>query len=126
MKSFITAIFIGTAMIFGCIAYMLQTEKLTAQLTDINSRMILYIEDDDYENAANTHKALCTVLNRNRLVLSAAENHSELDSIQIQLSQISEYITAHRKSDALAYCKVLSITLEHIPKKYRIKAENIF
>lgn len=126
MKSFITAIFIGTAMIFCCIVYMLQTEKLSEQLTEINSRMISYIENDDYENAANSHKALCNMLDKKRLFLSALENHSELDSIQIQLSQLSEYISARHKGDALAYCKALSITLEHIPKKYCIKAENIF
>ena len=52
-------------------------------------------------------------------------NHTELDQMQIYISQISDYIAEEHKGDELAHCKSLMIMFYHLPKNYRLKAENI-
>lgn len=112
-------------MIGGCILYMVHVENISERLSQINDQMISYIEKEDYENAAKAHNEVSTLLEDNLIMLAATGNHAELDQMQIYLSQISEYISAKHKGDALAHCKSLMIMFKHLPKNYRLKAENI-
>lgn len=125
MKSFIVAICIGTIMVVSCTLHINSVESISKQLIDKNSSMISFIEADDFENAKQAHKEVSAFLEDKHLILAATGNHTELDQMQIYLSQISEYIEAHHKGDALAGCKALMIMFKHLPKNYRIKAENI-
>lgn len=125
MKSFIIAVSIGVVMITGCILYMVRVEKISENLIDLNKEIISSLEKEDYEGAKHALKGASDYLEKELIMLAATGNHTELDQMQIYISQISEYISEKHKGDALAQAKALMIMFKHLPKNYRLKPENI-
>ena len=125
MKSFITALCIGVFMITGCVLYMFRVEAISKKLVKLNDETVNMIEQDDYEQAQAALTKVFKYLESNTVMLAATGNHEELDQMQIFISQLFEYISEQHKGDALAHCKALKVMFEHLPKDYRIKAENI-
>ena len=125
MKSFIAAMLMGICLVFGCTIYMNEVEEVSDRLNMLNKEMIDFVKREDYENAKKTHKRVDKYLKDKTLMLAATGNHTELDQMQIYLSQVIEYIEAEQRGDALAFCKSLEIMFEHLPKNYRLRAENI-
>ncbi len=125
MKSFFTAITIGVLMVLGCVYYMVRVEDISANLIEQNKEIIEMLEKEDFGGAEKKLKKVSDYLEDKLIMLAATGNHSELDQMQIYISQASEYIDAKHKGDALAQCKALMIMFKHLPKNYRLKAENI-
>ena len=125
MKSFIVAVFIGVFMIVGCILYMKEVEDVSDKLKNLNEEVIVFLENDDFEGAKQAHGRVESFLEEKLIMLAATGNHEELDQMQIYLSQVCEYIEERQKGDALAFCESLDIMFKHLPKDYRLKAENI-
>lgn len=125
MKSFIVALCIGVFMISGCIFYMVRVEDISENLIELNRETITMIEKEDYKGAKKALKKVSDYLEDKLIMLAATGNHTELDQMQIYISQVSEYIAEEHKGDALAHCKSLMIMFKHLPKNYRLKAENI-
>lgn len=125
MKSFVVALCIGIFMVLGCVFYMVKVEDISQNLIQLNNEIISNVEKEDYKEAEKSLKEASDYLEDKLIMLAATGNHTELDQIEIYMSQISEYIAEEHKGDALAHCKSLMIMFKHLPKNYRLKAENI-
>lgn len=125
MRSFIVALCMGVLMVTGCVLYMIKVEDISENLIKLNNEIISMIEKEDYKEAEKALKKTSDYLEHKLIMLAATGNHTELDQMQIYISQVEEYIAEEHKGDALAYCKSLMIMFKHLPKNYRLKAENI-
>ncbi len=125
MKSFIIAVLIGMFMITGCLLYMKEVEDVSDELKNLNKETIALLENEDYEGAKGAHRQVEKFFEEKIIMLAATGNHTELDQMQIYISQVFEYIEEEQKGDALAFCESLDIMFKHLPKNYRLKAENI-
>ena len=125
MKSFITAVLIGVFMISGCILYTNEVEDIADSLKAENKKMIAFLENDDFEGAKRAHASVESHLKDKLIMLAAIGDHEEFDRMEIYLSQVCEYIEEEHKGDALATCEALDIMFSHMPKNYRLRAENI-
>lgn len=125
MRSFIVALCIGIIMVGGCILYMMEVEDISDELKNLNEKVIDNIKVEQYFEAEENLKKLSGYFEGKLIMLAATGNHTELDQIQIYISQIDEYIKEEQKGDALAFCESLDIMLQHLPKNYRLRPENI-
>ena len=125
VRSFIVALCIGILMVGGCVLYMVEVEDISQRLSDMNGKVTDCIENEDYESAASELSKLSKYFDEKIIMLAATGNHTELDQIQIYISQAYEYVEARHRGDALAICKSMNIMFEHLPKNYRLRPENI-
>lgn len=125
MKSFIIAILIAVSMITGSIIYTQNLEKISDELIKHNEQLTRLLEDENYKAALQTVSYMKEYVDDKKIMLAATGDHAEVDTLEIYLSEITEYIKGEHRSDALAHSKALRTLFEHLPKNYRIKAENI-
>ena len=125
MKSFIVAILIAISMITGSIIYTESLENISSELLATNRQLTEFLENENYEEALNTVSFMKDYINDKKILLTATGDHAEVDRLEIYLSELTEYIKGEHLFDALAHSKALKTLFEHLPKNYRIKAENI-
>ena len=125
MKSFIVALCIGVIMVGGCVLYMMEVEDISDELKNLNKKIIESVKTEEYREAEQRLKKLSEYFEGKIIMLAATGNHTELDQIQIYISQVDEYIKEEQKGDALAFCESLDIMFCHLPKNYRLRPENI-
>lgn len=125
MKSVVISIIIAVVMISGSLFYTHSLEKVSDELTEINTQVQKYLEADDFSGADSEIEHLKSYLDSRRAVLDATGNHEEIDKIEMNLSELSEYTKGEKKTDALSRCHVLHFLFEHLPLNYKLKPENI-
>jgi Icc-related predicted phosphoesterase len=125
MKSFITAIVIAVVMVGGGLLYVNHIQKISDEMVQLNEEVITLLEQDAFEEAEQKISRINECIDQKRTVLAATGNHEELDKIEIYTLELEQYTKGRAREDALARCHVLSLLLEHLPKNYRLKLENI-
>ncbi len=90
-----------------------------------NQKIIESIETEDYPEAARRADELETYVERHKSALAASIDHSNLDTIDIYMSQTKKYVQTGQKADALASCEVLGMLFARLPRDYELKWENI-
>lgn len=126
MKSFITAMLISAAMIIVSIIYTYHIDSVSKFLISENKKAIENILNEDFEKAAENIQAISTYIETKKITLSATLDHTEIDGIESALAELSQYTDCKNKTDALAKASALNVHLEHLPKNYKLKIENIF
>lgn len=125
MKSFIAAIVIAVTMIGGSLWYINHIEKISDELVQLNEEIIVLLEQEDFEQAEEKIGRINQSIDQKRTILAATGNHEELDKIEIYTLELEQYTKGRAREDALARCRVLTLLLEHLPKNYQLKLENI-
>lgn len=125
MKSFIAAMIITLIMVGGSMFYTSHLSKLSQQLTEESSAAEQCLYGDDFEKATEHIDKIVECVDKKKLTLSATLDHSELDRIESTLSELRTYTACQNKTDALAKAGALKLYLEHLPKNYKLKIENI-
>ena len=125
MKSFVISVIIAAVMVAGSLFYTSSLERVSGELNDINTRVSKLLDEDDFLGADSEIEHMKSYLDSRRAVLDATGNHEEIDKIEMNISELSEYTKGEKKTDALSRCRVLSFLFEHLPLNYKLKFENI-
>lgn len=125
MRSLITAIVIGVVIISIGVYYNVKIEKISTELILINEEVESLIEDEKFSEAEAQIKKLTNYLDKQSVIIEAMDNHEELTKIRMNLSELMQYTKYKIKPDALAKAKSLDTLFDHLPKNYKVKAENI-
>ena len=125
MKGVIISGVIAILILIGSIAYTNHIENVSEELSDINKVIIEAITAENYSKASSSAKELNDYLDSHRAILEATGNHEEIDKIEMNISELVEYIDGGEKTDALSNCRVLDFLFDHLPKNYEMKLENI-
>lgn len=125
MKGVIISVFIAVCIVVGSVAYTSHIGKVSDELGKINDEIMVCLDSEDYEQAAEKIKQLTDYLDKKRTLLAATGNHEEFDKIEMNISEMSGYTDGEKQTDAISRCKVLSFLFEHLPKNYEMKLENI-
>ncbi len=125
MKSVVISVIIAAVMVAGSLFYTSSLERVSCELNDINTRVSKLLDEDDFSAADSEIEHMKSYLDSRRAVLDATGNHEEIDKIEMNISELSEYTKGEKKTDALSRCRVLSFLFEHLPLNYKLKFENI-
>ena len=125
MKAFVTSIVIGIVIIAGSILYTHHLQTISDELVVINDAIMSYIENEQYDEANGKIQELSDYLESKRQMLATTGNHQELDTIQVNLSELKRFSQGRMKTDALSKCQVLDFLFHHLPQDYKLKFENI-
>lgn len=125
MRSLVVSIAIGIIMVAGSIFYTQHLENLSEQMLEINESIGRSIHENNFESASIKTEELHKLMDGKRMVMEATGNHEELDEIEMNLFELESYIDAKNSADAAAKCNVLEFLIEHLPKNFKLKIENI-
>ncbi len=125
MKGVIISLCIAVVMIAGSIIYTSHIDSVSEEFASMNRNIIMALEEEDFEAAERETVKMAEYLDKKDAVLAATGNHEELDTIEINVSELVSYIHGGQQADALARCNVLGFLFEHLPKNYKLKLENI-
>ncbi len=125
MKSVIISIAIAALIVAGSLFYTKNLEKVSEELRGINDKVSECIEGGDYFGADAEIDRLTAYFNSRRAVLDMIGDHEEMDKIEMNLYELTEYSRGQKQTDALSRCHVLDFLFEHLPLNYKLKLENI-
>jgi hypothetical protein len=125
MKSVAISIIIAVLIVIGSLAYTRNLENVSGELLEMNAKISDCISAEDYSGADAEIERLAAYLDRKRSVLDATGDHAEMDKIEMNISELTEYAKAGQQADALSRCRVLEFLFEHLPLNYKLKFENI-
>ena len=125
MRSLIASVLLGLLIIWGSTAYTSGLEKISESLIIKNASVREYIKSEDYNQALYGIKDLRKSLEQNRGLLEMTGKHNETDEIEIGISELEVYTQAQKQDDALAKCSLIEFLLEHLPKNFKLRIENI-
>lgn len=125
MKVFITAIVISVILFGGSIICTARLDRLANMMLDENKKATEYIADKNFDMALEHIQTISSGIDERKNLLAMAFDHSELDKIEGALSEMKAYTENCDKTNALAKASALNIYLEHLPKNYKLKIENI-
>ena len=125
MKAFVTSIVIAVIIVAGSAMYTHELETISDELVAINDVITENIENGQYDEANGKISELDRYLEEKREMLATTGNHQELDTIQINLSELKRFSQGEMQTDALSRCQVLDFLFHHLPQDYRLKIENI-
>lgn len=125
MKSILTASFLSVVIIAAGILYSSKIDRFAAQLLEKNNEIYTSLTNEDYTSAQKLVASSSEYLKRYSTALQATGDHSEITQLEINLTELGEYIKAEQKADALAKSSSLNILIRSIPINYKMKFENI-
>ncbi len=125
MKSFFTAIVIAAVIIVGSVFYTRELNEISENMMEHNNQIMNMIHNDDFESAVGQVQELTKYVEEKKISLSMIIDHSTLDKIESNLSELAGYVEGYAKTDALAKSRVLDILFEYLPKNYKLRLENI-
>lgn len=83
------------------------------------------INNEDWESALNTQKALHDDVKKNKTKYMYFLNHGDIDNVLASVDRISSFISTEEKGLALAECSTLKVYLEQILEKHSLSIVNI-
>jgi len=125
MRSFIVSLIIGAFLITGSIIYTKNMERISSEMIECNDIIYSLVSEENYDEAATLVDSLKNYIERKNVMLAAIDNHEEIDKIENTIAQLEQYILQKSRADSLALSRVLDVHLQHLPKNYRLKLENI-
>lgn len=125
MKGVIISAVIAILIVLGSIAYTNHMESVSDELGEINDIIVDALTSENYAQASEYVGKLNDYLDSHHTILAATGNHEEIDKIEMNISELTEYIEGEEKTDALSNCRVLDFLFEHLPKNYELKWENV-
>lgn len=125
MKGVIISAVIAALIVAGSIAYTNHIECVSNELGEINETIVDALTAENYTEASASVDKLNEYLETHHAILAATGNHEEIDKIEMNISELTEYIEGEAKTDALSNCRVLDFLFEHLPKNYEMKWENV-
>lgn len=126
MKNIIVSLTISAIMIISIYYSINYLNKVSQDLNRLNEDLEEQIIDDNWELAYKTSMVLIHKWKEYSKKMKLFSNHQEIDTIEIELWKLPQYIKEMTKDEALASVHVLKFLLNHIAELEKIKFENIF
>ncbi len=126
MKS-VLIIVITLCIILGAGYYTITEVTKTADILISKSGVIKTdIENENWDRALSGLMKFKSFWNDVKSLWTILINHTEIDSIDMALARIEQYISTREKGLALGEMSLLELMIKHIPEKERLTLENIF
>ncbi len=91
-----------------------------------SSRLEESINNGLWDQSEERFDTLVSTWNRIKALWTVLLHHSEIDSMNITLARIEQYIKSREKGLVLGEIASLKVLIQHVPKKERLTLENIF
>ncbi len=125
MRSFLIALGIGVLLIAGSTFCLWRTTEVSEELAAQNQRAVSLLEGGCSAEAGEELESLVELVNERRGTLEAMGEHDSIDKIETYAAEAKQYAFMGQIADALAKCRSLDILIEHMPKNYQLRWENI-
>ncbi len=125
MKSVIFSVILLAVIIFSGIIYTNEMQNLSEEFCVMNNKIAEYVVNGDFDAAGDECEKLDKYIKDKKVFIGSAVDHTELDSIELSLAKIDVFIAEKDKIEALAYLYALEIQLKHLPRNFKMRAENI-
>jgi len=120
-------IVITLCIILGAGYYTITEVTKTADILISKSGVIKTdIENENWDRALSGLMKFKSFWNDVKSLWTILINHTEIDSIDMALARIEQYISTREKGLALGEMSLLELMIKHIPEKERLTLENIF
>lgn len=125
MRSLIISLVLAAVILTGGIFYTSMIEDISDDFSQINSELMYYVDKEDYQSALGKAEEMKKYLDEKSTLLAAMGNHEEIDEIEGTLEELTSYIKDEKKADAGSKCSSLGFLFKHLPRNFKLKAENI-
>lgn len=100
--------------------------KVSQELASLNEKIMENINDNNWDKAYENTIELTEKWENYSKKIKLFLNHQEIDSIEVELKKLPQYIKEETKDESLASTNVLKFFLNHIAELEKVKLENIF
>jgi len=126
LKSVLTIV-ITLCIILGAGYYTITEVTKTSDTLISKSGVIKTdIENENWDSALIGLVEFKSFWNDVKSVWTILINHTEIDSIDMALARIEQYILTREKGLALGEMSLLELMVKHIPQKEKLTLENVF
>lgn len=125
MKSFIAAMVIFAVLTAGGMIFDRCLNETSSKLSESCGDISGDIEENDFEGAYAKTEELAEYIDGKKPLLSSILDHSSIDEIEQEISELSGYTEKRDGIDAAVSVKKLKHSLRHLPENYALKLQNI-
>lgn len=126
MKNLVISLIISVIMIFTMSYSIKYLNKVSQELASLNEKIMENINDNNWDKAYENTIELTEKWENYSKKIKLFLNHQEIDSIEVELKKLPQYIKEETKDESLAGTNVLKFFLNHIAELEKVKLENIF
>lgn len=126
MKNVVISIVISVVMITAMCFSIDYLNKVTEILGRLNDDIEQSINDEDWEQAYKTSLEFKDKWKDYSKKIKLYSNHQEIDTIEMELRKLDQYIKEMTKDESLASLNVLKFLLNHLSELEKIRFQNIF
>ena len=126
MKSFITAVTIAILIFIGSYAYGERMDRITEDLTAMNSETRGHLEREDFAAGAGSAEKMEPYVDDERTFMSMTGSHLDGEKIELYLAELMEYTGYGNTADAVSSCGRLDVCISRMSQKYKLRIENVF
>lgn len=126
MKNVVITFITSVIMIVVISLSIKHLNNASKDLLSLNEEIQENITDDNWDKAYKSTMELTEKWNNYSKKVKIFINHQEIDSIEMELQKLPQYIKEQTKDESLASTYLLSFLLDHVAELEKIKLENIF
>lgn len=126
MKNLVVTLIVSVTMIVTISFSIKYLNNVSQELVSLNEEINQNITDGNWDKAYENTVELTEKWEAYSKKIKIFINHQEIDSIEIELQKLPQYIKEQTKDESLASTQILSFLLEHIAELEKIKIENVF
>lgn len=125
MKSFKLAIVLLILIIAGSIVYIYSLNNASNILVSEISNLEDSVKSSNWDSAEKQVDTLQNKWNKTEKWMSTLIDHQEIDSIQLTLAKLTQYVHEKETTDIMAESASLKLLIKHIPGKEKVDLTNL-
>ena len=125
MKSFIVAMSIFAVLVVGGMAFNYSLNATTEELLKSCEGIENSIKSGKIDEAYDKGNRLSEYIDGKKPLLSSILDHSNIDEIEEQISELLGYTEQNDTAYALVAIKKLAHMFGHLPENYALKLQNV-
>ena len=125
MKSFFVAILIFAGLIVSGFAFNSCLNDTSQRLLKSCEEIRGKVESESFEDAYKSAEELSEYIDRQKPLISSILDHSSIDDIEKEISDLLGYTENKDKVNSIVSLKELEHMFEHLPENYSLTLQNI-
>ena len=126
MKNVVITLITSIIMIVAISFSIKYLNDASEDLLSLNQKIQENVNNDNWDKAYKSTMELIEKWDDYSKKIKVFINHQEIDSIEMELQKLPQYIKEQTKDESLASTYILGFLLEHIAELEKVKLENIF